>query len=299
MDGWNRVSRREPCPVCGQADNCTIREDGSMVYCGRVESGSTKQNAGGQFLHVLQSSKPSQDYEHPSHRREPEWQSKSNPKSRPNTDWPGLMAFAVDRPDIGNKRETLARKLGVSESALARLGVGWSGKHNCWLIPERDSSGNIVGIVRRYEDGSKRQMAGGRRGLTFAPDWQSDSGPILLTEGASDVAALLTIGVCAIGRPSNSGGVSHLCELLCRLPIDREVICLGENDRKSHGDLKPSVQARHSPDCEGCLTCWPGSAAFSVAEQLAEALLRPVVVAFPPHDAKDVRDMLTQTEGVS
>lgn len=295
--GWHSVSRLNRCHVCDGCDNCTVSEDGRAAWCGRVEKGSIRQNAGGQWLHILKDRGPAKPYEHPSHRRARQL-NKQRP-ARPDVNWPQLMEFCTNRDDIAEKRGILAQQLGVSVSSLGRIGVGWSDRHSAWLIPERDGTGRIIGVVRRYPNGNKRQMSGGKRGLTFDPDWQSAPGPVLLTEGASDVAAILSAGACAVGRPSNSGGVNHLCELLCRLPLDREVICLGENDRKPHDSLKPAVRARHSLKCEGCLTCWPGHAAFNVAEQLAESLQRPVSVAFPPDDVKDVRELLLTLEGAS
>lgn len=306
-DNWERVSRKNSCPICGGPDNCSISTDGGAAWCGRIDAGSIRQNAGGQWLHILKDGNRTHAYEHPSHRRGRDWSLKSNPQPKPMVNWSGLMQFCVDRPDISEKREILARQLGVSVAALDRLHVGWSGKENAWMIPERDPSGRIIGVVRRFRvprllNGkltNKQQMRYASRGLTYATDWLDDSGPILLVEGASDVAALLTAGISTVGRPSNSGGVDLLCEMLHRLPFDREVIVVGENDRKPHHDLNPSIQARHKPDCQGCLKCWPGYAAFNVAKQLAQALQRPVGVAFPPDDAKDVRDLLRKLEGVS
>ena len=297
--GWKRVSKTSPCPICAGVDNCNVSDDGNAIWCGRVSDGSEKQNAGGQWLHRFGKSDPSLNCEHRSHRREPDWSEKCKPDPQLQRDWQKLMRFSNDRPDIAAKRSMLAEQLGVSVTSLDRLQVGWCEKHSAWLFAERNGDGRIVGVTRRYLHGNKRLIAGGSRGLTFATDWQADEGPVLLVEGASDVAALLSLGICAVGRPSNSGGVPQMCELLRRLPMDREVIVLGENDRKHHDSLKPSIQARHSPNCEGCLTCWPGYAAFRVADQLAQALLRPIAVAFPPDDAKDVRDLLRKLERVT
>ena len=62
--------------------------------------------------------------------------------------------------------------------------------------------GRIIGINRRFRDGSKKHLKGTKRGLTYAEDWATTDGPILLPEGGSDTAALLTMGLAAIGRPS-------------------------------------------------------------------------------------------------
>lgn len=52
-DAWRRVSKREPCPICGKPDNCSVSVDGGAVWCGRVSDGSVRENVGGQYLHVL------------------------------------------------------------------------------------------------------------------------------------------------------------------------------------------------------------------------------------------------------
>lgn len=297
-NGWCRATRQTRCPVCDGPDNCSISDGGGFVWCGRVEQGSVRQNAGGQFLHILQSENQSRDYEHPSHRRNRKEKENRDFSPYPKTDWTELMKAATDRPDITEKRDELANQFGVSRESLDRLKVGWNDKNSAWLIPERDAAGNVIGVVRRYRNGKKRQWPGGRRGLTLANDWQSDPGPVLLVEGASDTATLLSAGICAIGRPSNCGGVALLVELLYCLPPDRRIVVVGENDRKQHDELKPSVRSRHSQECEACSLCWPGHfGAFSTAQQVSEKLQRPVEVMFPPPDSKDVREMASQISG--
>jgi len=32
-----RVSRRQPCPICGKPDWCLMAEDGSAAICARIE----------------------------------------------------------------------------------------------------------------------------------------------------------------------------------------------------------------------------------------------------------------------
>ena len=35
---WIRVTKRNPCPVCGKPDWCLISEDGKAAICARIES---------------------------------------------------------------------------------------------------------------------------------------------------------------------------------------------------------------------------------------------------------------------
>jgi hypothetical protein len=49
-DGWTIAA---PCPRCGRNDNCKLSADGAKLWCGRVSEGSIRENAGGQYLHIL------------------------------------------------------------------------------------------------------------------------------------------------------------------------------------------------------------------------------------------------------
>ncbi|MDA0920755.1 MAG: hypothetical protein O2945_16915, partial [Planctomycetota bacterium] len=199
-------------------------------------------------------------------------------------------------PDAAQKRTELAGKLGVEPTSLERLGVGWGQRERsqgCWTIPERDAVGNVIGVSTRLNSGKKKQIFGSHRGLTYSDDWRSGVGPILLVEGGSDTAALLSIGLSVIGRPSNYAGIDLLAELLCGVCDKREVIVVGENDRKVHGFLKPAVQKRHKTDCGCCSVCWPGKyGAIGTAEKLSELLCRKVGWCLAPDNAKDAREWL-------
>jgi hypothetical protein len=182
------------------------------------------------------------------------------------------------------KLTELESRLGVPEEALLRLGVGWKqtnwrrNEHEewiddgpAWTFPEQSGEGEIIGIQRRYVDESidKRAISGSKRGLSVPAAWEEIPGPVFIPEGASDVAALISVGLCAIGRPSATGGIGHLARFL--RGVDRRIIVLGENDRKADGR-------------------WPGKeGAETVARALERELKRQIEVGFPPEGFKDVR----------
>lgn len=299
---WRSVSRQCPCPICGKPDNCKVARDGSAVWCGRVEQGSDRQNAGGQFLHVLRDRNES-----------PEWPRRSDHQPKVSANWPSSASIPKPKPpskDWGRiakeafansaaaaARQELAARLGVDVDALVRLGVGWLHSQRCWTFPERDAVGNVFGINRRFADGKKQRMAGSQSGLTFDPGrWlESVIEPsfVLLVEGGSDVAALMTLGLSVVGRPNNTGGIELLVELLRAVPNDRTIVVIGEHDRKPHESLSPAVKQWHKPTCDGCSVCWPGKyGADTTATKLAEQLERPIAWAFPPENAKDARAWL-------
>jgi hypothetical protein len=190
---------------------------------------------------------------------------------KPSRDWqPEAERFAAAMTTDAKAR--LAETLGLPiESIDAVPLVGHSGE--AFMFPECDPSDRIIGITRRYHDGSKRMLEDGHRGLTIPVDWRDSVGPIFIVEGASDVLAMCAAGLTAIGRYSNVGGAEMLAELL--RSVDREIIVMGENDAKPDG-------------------LWPGrDGAETVARKLANALGRPVRVTYPPDGAKDVRAWLT------
>ncbi len=289
---WLPVTRQHPCSICEKFDNCKIARDGSAVWCGRVEQGSIEQNNGGQILHRLRDRDDPLTWLARTYRP-----AASEKLNRPTKDWGRIAQEAFDHAKAEAARQTLSTKLGVTVDALRRLHVGWMPSQRCWSFPERDAAGNVIGIIRRFDDGSKRREAGSQSGLTFDRVGWSESSVeprhILLVEGPSDTAALMSLGIAVVGRPSSLGGVDLLAELLRAVPSDRTIVVIGEHDRKSHGSLSPVVKKWHKPECNGCSACWPGKiGAVTTATKLAERLERPIALAFPPENAKDARAWL-------
>lgn len=165
------------------------------------------------------------------------------------------------------QREDLAIELGVSESALVRLGTGVTdfGAATAW--PMRDKDGNVIGILTRAHIGSgKRMMLGSKQGLFFDPAvLRSHSLEcIVVCEGATDTAALLSIGIDAVGAPS-CGQCGLMLLGFCRKLNPRVIIFLA--DRDAHG------------------------AGSRGALKLQETLqsIAPSVVIMPPEGIKDAR----------
>jgi hypothetical protein len=185
------------------------------------------------------------------------------------------------------KLEELATMLGVSQASLQQLSTGWdwcppldsdgrwTDGEGAWTFPERDSRNRTIGLLQRFRNPArdKRSAPGSKRGIYLPANWDHRPGPIYIPEGASDVAALLSAGKCAIGRPSAKGGAAYLVALL-REHRNREIIVLGENDLRPDG-------------------FWPGKeGAHHIAGILTEALGRPVKIMMPPAEFKDIREFL-------
>ena len=252
------VTRAHPCVLCGGTHKCGWTDDG-LIFCGR-RSG---EQPGFRWLGLC--------------RRNPIWNLYRVDDGR--TDHPAEM-FDWRRwtgPMTCETRQTLADALGLPAEVLQTLDVGFNPSDSngpCWTFPEKDGRGNIVGIMRRYADGSKRAVRGGQRGLHIPSGWRNHPGPVFLVEGASDTLALTSWSLSAIGRPSCRGGVAFLAELLRPVEAGRMILTVGENDaRETSAGLD-----------------WPGrDGAREIALQLSERLGRPVLWTLPPDGSKDVR----------
>lgn len=260
-----RTRRGQVCPVCGHFDNhCLRMDDDSAALCPKADgTGSVKKYGEYGYLYILSPGLQSNDACLPPVKRKPE-----RTDQEMDDLWRPRVKLWCDRgrSEIGR----LAMALGVSTDSLRHLGAGWDGK--AWTFPERNGGGLIVGVSRRFEDGSKRCAVGSRRGLTYGDGWRAAAGPVLIVEGASDVAAGITLGLSVAGRPSNVGGLTMLVGLLGNQ--QSKILVIGERDRKPDGR-------------------WPGMAgSHSIAAGLGKALRRTVSSRLMPDGAKDLRAWL-------
>ena len=174
------------------------------------------------------------------------------------------------------KIEELAISLGVSVNSLQELQVAWSEPDGCWLFPERDHQKRIIGLLKRFPDGSKRSISDGKRGLYIPTSFSVRKSEIIVVEGGSDTAAGLTLGWNVVGRASATDGVSQLIPLL--KSAEGKVCVLGDNDPKRDGS-------------------WPGLRGAETAAELLNAALRTdVVVNNPPMKFKDLREWAQSKE---
>ena len=263
------VSRARPCEVCGGDHKCSRGEDGLLV-CGRPPG----EVPGFRYLGPCKGDPQFGLYRRDDPLARPCERQVANLPPQGAADLPKRAAAAATTL-TAELRAELARALGLPESVLGLLsGLGHLARDAngpCWTFPEVDAAGRVVGLTRRYRDGAKRALAGGRRGLTVPSGWQERPGPVYCPEGPSDTLALTALGLAAVGRPSNTGGVAELAMVLRPLPADRPIVVLGEFDPKPDGS-------------------WPGrDGARATAGRLARALGRSVLWALPPDGCKDVR----------
>jgi hypothetical protein len=279
MSKWVRVTKSEPCPVCGRPDYCTRATDGTTAKCMRVESEKPieDRNGGLGWIHSLANPLPPLPA----------------PKEiEKKADWTKECKAMFEHSLARAKRYEVATSLSVSVESLEsmRVGIGWDEwngvEFSSW--PSRDGQGRCVGYVRRYADGTKKTNIGGTTGVFYSSRWCQHPGPVFVVEGGSDVASCETNKLNAIGRSSNTGGGYVIKELINNHCPYKKIIVVGERDEqpsKRGTPLVPSCKV----DCKGCAHCWPGL--FGAKKVATELNASHVLV---PSGYKDMRELLSK-----
>jgi hypothetical protein len=218
-NGWHRVTKAKPCTICKRPDWCLLSADGSVAICARIESATRCGDAG--WLHRL--------------RDDPFWPARRFVRSIPlaqtgsRNDLASLAAGYRDAVNPAHLDE-LVRSLGSSVDSLTALRIGWSVHHRAWSFPMTDAAGKVVGIRLRRPNGAKFSVTGGKEGL-FLPTDDTTDNAMLICEGATDTAALLDMGFSnVVGRPSCSGGVKFVVDLV-QLRMPAEVVIVADADK--------------------------------------------------------------------
>lgn len=287
------ASATTPCPVCDGQSECFFQADG-LHLCRRKN---------------LLASVPGWDCKGPSRydrgfcmwRRRGTTRNSSQASNRPATFNKAhadrrVIAPALDLACLAREFHEraglglfdLARIAGIREEALRFLEVGYQpqkgGAAEYWTFPERDGRGRIVQVVKRFRHGREELTAGGARGLTYWPEWWVEGiGPVFLPQSHFDVAALVTLGMSAIGRPSPDGCIDHIIELLRQIPVARPIVVIEVDDR--YWDTFAGKWVYPSQT---------GSRLAAYA--LAKALGRKILVAQPPMQARNCLHWLAGQE---
>lgn len=210
---WVRVNRRNPCPICQRADWCTIAGDGSGNCCMRVQSEKPMRNGG--WFHVNGDHLPDRDRYLP-----------AKPEPKPVVAWNTLLAsWKLNTTPAMIIQH--ADKLGVDPIAMDMLGAVYAKEHQAWAWPMRDGQGNVCGIRLRNVDGDKWAVKGSNAGL-FEPRTEPQR-RLHIAEGPTDTAALLSLGLFAVGRPSCLGQEDTINATVRRLGIS-EVVIMSDAD---------------------------------------------------------------------
>ena len=256
MQGWRNYTTKNPCPICGRPTQghtsrwCSITLDGELAVCHFESAGAIRTTRDGGWLHALRPQGVSKRSGGVS-----TYQTPYRPaRATRTTNWPLLVNLYqrnVDLPELNQ----MATGLGLEAASLVRLGVGCFG--DTWTFPMVNERQVPVGIRTRLSNGDKRSVFGSRNGLFIPHDFAPNGGPLVICEGATDTAAMLSLGLCAVGRADCGTGLRYL-KPLC---AGRAVLIIGDND----------VPGRFG------------------AHQLADSLDNARVV-FPPDHIKDARE---------
>ena len=192
----------------------------------------------------------------------------------------------------------LANDLGVLPAALLNLRTGYAHADDVkerferlrepgWTFPMLDGFGAVSGVLLRIRKEAARRifpvehkdklvmtnLAGELTLGSFVPSIIADADPkmpVLYVEGASDVAAAISHGYLAVGRPSNAYGAKFAGRLL-----PGRLVVMGENDAGEKG--------------------WPGLTGARATALELRNLTRHTPEAFmPPTKYKDLRTWLAE-----
>ena len=203
---WVEVTKSSPCPVCDHDGWCSIDATDGTVLCMRNASDEPVKSGG--WLH--RGNKPP-DLPAPPKRQ------------KSTTDWAKVAAAcqARIRPEAVAK---LAADLGVDPIALQELGVGTNGVD--WTFPMLGPDGAVLGVRRRTPSGRKLAMKGAYLGLIRRPQPDRDE-TLIVCEGESDTAAMLSLGFDAVGLP----GVGTCHDYASAYAIGRDVVVMLDADK--------------------------------------------------------------------
>jgi hypothetical protein len=140
---------------------------------------------------------------------------------------------AYRRMDDATRRR-LARRLFVSTNSLISLRVGLTADGRCSTWPMRDEHGDVIGVrisslPWANAPAAKWSRPGSQSGIFLPRLETADRSTLYVTEGASDTAAALSLGLWAIGRASCSASSFFIDQFIHQHPPSRVVI-VADND---------------------------------------------------------------------
>ena len=208
-----RSNRDNPCPVCKRSsDGCLYTEDGTAAICVRVVEGSVKVAGQAGYLHIL---KPG------------DFKPKPVVKKRPAIiNW-NTLSRCYTSTFRGMAVRYLANPFYAAYQTLFDIETGWDGE--AYTFPVRNANDEIIGITRRWPDGTKGMVKGSQVGI-YIPRLNWDNlETLFICEGASDTATVIDMGLKAIGRVSCQTGRDHVIKW-CVQKKPSQIVIVADND---------------------------------------------------------------------
>jgi hypothetical protein len=181
-----------------------VSSNGAVAICPRTETGSKKYIDGSGYLHVIDKTVPM-----------PPFRADEAGKELPEHNlvlsrFSSKMMEACTDERIG----ILSRSIGVPSFALRLLRVGWSASSDAYSFPMFRDGQRLIGIRLRSLSSKKWAVKGSKQGLFMPFDWPRPGKGIVICEGPTDTAAVLGMGMNAIGRPSAMGSHALVGEVV-------------------------------------------------------------------------------------
>lgn len=202
------------CPICHKPDWCRVSEDGKFAICSRVPIYSQ-----GGTLHKLSKKI---DY------RKLDVNPITKKKYQP-INWnkiQNLYSQAITPKQI----QKFGQAKGLSYDSLVSLGIGFDDMF--YTFPLYDCDFLMVGIQRQNLEGKKLMVKGSHNGI-FLPRALDINSALFVTEGASDCAAALDLGLNAIGKLNNTSGNKIVEKIVNKFQLDTYIIA--DNDKNRAG----------------------------------------------------------------
>jgi len=117
--------------------------------------------------------------------------------------------------------EYLAGSLDVTIESIRILGVGYYPKGNCWVTPERDEKGKLIGLSKRLMDGRKFMWEGSKRGLCYPVNGEKENVGNLLSDYVRVTEAGVQCPICGKGDWClvSRDNPAHPSRAICPRPI--------------------------------------------------------------------------------
>lgn len=262
MSLFQRVSRRNPCPICHAPDWCQFGD--RAMKCMRVQSEHPCEQGGWWHFYDKGFAEKARDF----------IPSRTPPPRSINAG--SLMLGWMERT-MPESVTGLAADLGVTELSLNSVGVAWAAEYNAWAFPMKDGEGKTIGIRLRNAAGFKWAVRGSSQGI-FIPDseFNDPTRTVFLPEGPTDTAACLSLGLWAIGRPNCLTGAEQITTALKRIGAKRVVVVADNDSLKKRPD-----GSEFRPGYDG-------------ARALQKSLKMKSILWHPPGAVKDVRDFISK-----
>jgi hypothetical protein len=252
---WPHATPADPCPICHKPDWCQFGE--RAMKCMRAESSHPCPSGG--WYHFYDTTVRPEFFP----------QAKASPHM---IDAEAIMNRLSENTTAA-QFESCSKALGVTADSLHLIGAAFYEAKNAWAFPMCDGNGNLIGIRLRNSAGFKWAVTGSRQGIFIPSMILPQQKVVFLPEGPTDVCALLSIGLFAIGRPTCNTGLEHLLVALKRMKFYRAVIVADNDDMKTLGNRegRPGIEGavKLQNDLKICSCIW-----------------------IPPSPIKDARDFM-------